>query len=234
MDEILQYICDESNKYAIQTNPNKPPLLTKNKQFNYSIIYDFCHQNTSAKSYWEFETRYGKVAEVMSHNRFLEIKWFIHCNDNMTAPQPLNEPLYEIRPIINHLQVIFKKFKAKEYICKDEQMVSFRGWARTKQYNANKPKKWGYKLYVLCDDKGLVYNFEVHTGKIEVSPNQPDIGASGDIVSKLLENVEQNKGYKIGFIGVQDGISLSGTIRNNRLTNCKMPNDNDLKEAFMK
>ena len=74
MDEILQYICDESNKYAIQTNPNKPPLLTKNKQFNYSIFYDFCHQNTSAKSYWEFETRYGKVAEVMSHNRFLEIK----------------------------------------------------------------------------------------------------------------------------------------------------------------
>lgn len=71
-------------------------------------------------------------------------------------------------------------------------------------------------------------------GKIAVSPNQPDIGASGDIVSKLLENVEQNKGYKIGFTGVQDGISLSGTIRNNRLTNCKMPNDNDLKEAFMK
>ena len=62
----------------------------------------------------------------MTHNRFLEIKQFIHCNNNMTAPQPLNDPLYEIRPIINHLQVIFKKIKAKEYISKDELVVPFK------------------------------------------------------------------------------------------------------------
>ena len=29
---------------------------------------------------------------------------------------------------------------------------------------------------------------------------------------------------------MKDGISLSGTIKNNRLTNCKMLNDNDLKK----
>ena len=120
---------------------------------------------TSAKSYWELETRYDKIADVMSRNRFLKIKQFIHCNDSMTAPQPLNDPLYKIRPIINHLQVTFKKFKAKEYICTDEQLVPFKWRSRMKQYNPNEPKKWDCKLYVLCDDKRLVYNFKIHTGK---------------------------------------------------------------------
>ena len=55
----------------------------------------------------------------------------------MTSPQPLNDPLYKITPIINHLQVIFKKFKAKEYICIDEQVVPFKGRSLIKQDNPN-------------------------------------------------------------------------------------------------
>ena len=99
-DEILQYICDESNKYAIQPNPNKPLLLTKDKleQFIGILFMMFIIKIPSAKSYWELETRYDncialKVAGGLSRNKFLEIKQFIHCNDNMTAPQPLNDLL---------------------------------------------------------------------------------------------------------------------------------------------
>ena len=72
----------------------------------------------------------------------------------MTSPQPLNDPLYKITPIINHLQVIFKKFKAKEYICIDEQVVPFKGRSLIKQDNPNKPKKWSYNcmFHVIAKD----------------------------------------------------------------------------------
>lgn len=49
----------------------------------------------SAKSYKELETRYDKVGDVINRHRLLEIKRFIHCSDNMTALQPLNDPLYK-------------------------------------------------------------------------------------------------------------------------------------------
>ena len=41
------------------------------------------------RSYWNMETRYKKITNIMSRNRFDEIKQFIHCNDNLQAPQPL-------------------------------------------------------------------------------------------------------------------------------------------------
>ena len=52
-------------------------------------------------------------------------------------------------------------------------------------------------MYVLSDDEGLVNNLEVHSGKIEVCLNQPDISSYGNIVIKLLENVERHKVHKI-------------------------------------
>lgn len=120
-------------------------------------------------------------------------------------------------------------------------MVPFKGHTRIKQHNPNKPKKWGYTFYVSCDDKGLVYDFKVHTGKIGVCPNQPDIGASGNIVLALLENVERHKRRKLfvynWYTGtafattlMKGGVSLSGIIRNNIIANCKMPKYNNLKK----
>ena len=49
----------------------------------------------SAKSYKELETRYDKIADLINRHRLLEIKRFINCSDNMTAPQPLDDQLYK-------------------------------------------------------------------------------------------------------------------------------------------
>ena len=72
-DEILQYICDESSKYTIRTNPNKPLLSTKIKfeQFIGILFLMSIIKMPNAKSYWELETLYDKVADVMSRKGFL-------------------------------------------------------------------------------------------------------------------------------------------------------------------
>ena len=42
---------------------------------------------------------------------------------------------------------------------------------------SNKPHKWGYKLFVLADSKGMTYDFLSYTGKIEPvnDKNIPDL-----------------------------------------------------------
>ena len=65
--------------------------------------------------------------------------------------------------------------------------MPFKGKSVHGTYNPKKPKKWGYKIFVLSGVDGLVHNLEVHTGKIESCPGQPDIKASGNIVFTVLD-----------------------------------------------
>ena len=51
-----------------------------------------------------------------------------------------------------------------------------------------KNPKIGYKFYVLKGVDGQVFNFEIHTGKIECCPNQPNVGASGNIMFAVLNH----------------------------------------------
>ena len=52
-------------------------------------------------------------------------------------------------------------------------------------------------MCVLCDDESFVYNFEIHTRKIAVCPNPPNIGASGNIVLTLLQNAKHQNGHEV-------------------------------------
>ena len=56
-----------------------------------------------------------------------------------------------------------------------------------KQYNPNKPKKWGYKLYVVYDDEGSVYNSEVHTRKIAACPNHYIAGSRKNCIDTFTK-----------------------------------------------
>ena len=49
----------------------------------------------------------------------------------------------------------------------DEQMVPFKGISSLKQYIPKKPYKWGFKLFVLADCQGYIYDFFPYVGKIE-------------------------------------------------------------------
>ena len=75
--------------------------------------------------------------------------------------------------------------------CIDEQVVPFKGRSSLKQYNPQKPKKWGYKFYVLAGVHGLIHNFKIHSGPISLSSGQSDLNVSGTIVMHLLASVPQ-------------------------------------------
>ena len=175
-DELLLRIVDESNKYALQIDINKPLGLTQAelKQFIGILYLMSIVRMPSQRDYWSQYLQYQRISSVMTIRRFEWIKRFLHCNDNNTMPKDCTDKLYKIRPIIDALKEKFRLFSPTELLCIDEQMVPFKGRSKLKQYNPQKPKKWGYKLYVLTIlDGGLVYDFEVHTAQLQyVQVNQ--------------------------------------------------------------
>lgn len=70
------------------------------------------------------------ASEVMSCNRWEEIKSRLHIVDNSTLdPNPSNnkDKFFKVRPLVDHLRSEFKKIPMTQDLCIDEQMVPFKG-----------------------------------------------------------------------------------------------------------
>ncbi|KAK3893237.1 hypothetical protein Pcinc_002923 [Petrolisthes cinctipes] len=124
----------------------------------------------------------------------------------------------------------------------DEQIVPFKGCSRLRTYNPKKPKKWGYKIFVLSGIDGLVYNFKIYTGSINAVSGQPDVKASGNIVLDLLQPIPRGVWHKVYFdnwfnspllqIALwKQGFCSLGTVRLNRVSGCSMPSDTQMKKS---
>lgn len=60
-----------------------------------------------------------------------------------------------------------------------------------KQYCKDKPTKWGIKAFLLTDsENGYLYNAEVYVGKTSDSSEREELGATGNIVRRLLTGLE--------------------------------------------
>jgi len=84
----------------------------------------------------------------------------------------------------------------------DEGVIQTKNRLGFKQYLKDKPMKWGIKTYMLCESKsGYVYNLEVYTGKSTNDTdtsyvNDPEIGATGNVVYRLVHGLE-NQGFTV-------------------------------------
>lgn len=247
-ENIMATLVEQSNLYSVQKNPNKPLNLTVKELEQYfgicigMSVYDL-HRT---RLYWAKNTRIDKIANVMSRDRWEQIKSNLHCNDN-TQMRPQNDPnkdrLFKIRPLVDSMQDKFRSIPKYEYLCVDEQIVPYKGKSSLKMYNPKKPKKWGFKLFVLCDQNGLVYDFDIYCGKIQPVLGFPDIGASSNIVLKLVETIPRDKNYKLFFDNWFSslqlffelkaiGIESLGTIRSDRFPGLNFPVDSQMQKAL--
>ena len=243
-EEIKQHLVNESNKYAIQVNPNKPLSLTKLEFEQFiGILYTMSEvPMRRTRLFWNKHCRYPPVADTMTINRFEQIKSKLHCNDNAEMPRPCQDKLYKIRPLFDMLNSVFNSTPLNEKLSIDEQVVPFKGKSVLKTYNPAKPKKWGYKIYVLSGADGIIYNMAFYTGSIEPVPGEPDLKASGNIVLQLMAPVQRGVWHKLyfdnWFTGVplvthlhkNYGIACLGTVRANRLPGCELPPDATMKK----
>lgn len=112
-----------------------------------------------------------------------------------------------------------------------------------RQYMPNKPHKWGIKLFVLCDSAGYAYRFEIYNGAGDnvVLDGQPDLGSTANVVVRLSQTIPDYKHHILYFDNFYTslpllvylrarGIYSLGTVRVNRIPNCKLPIDAAIKQ----
>jgi len=153
--------------------------------------------------------------------------------------------LYKIRPLIDHLNNKFNSIPYPRDLSLDEQLCATKARSYLKKYMPAKPHKWGFEFFVLCDSKGYSYQFEIYSGQENDQRfrllNEPDLGASSNIVVRLTRNIPRHKNHRIYFDNFytstplasylhQNGILCLGTLRKDRLPNNKIPNDQIIKK----
>jgi len=64
---------------------------------------------------------------------------------------------------------LFEKFQEiytpSKNVCIDESLLLWKGRLHFKQYIPLKRSRFGIKLFMLCEDGGYTYRFQVYTGK---------------------------------------------------------------------
>ncbi|KAJ4432604.1 hypothetical protein ANN_21227, partial [Periplaneta americana] len=242
--ELLETIVQESNNYAIQQNPNKPLNLTVEELEKWlgMILTMSIIKLPATRLYWSRNFRVSIVAETMPCNRFETIKRNLHfCNNLAPGSNTAADPLYKVRSILDHIIKNCNVLPKCEKYSVDEQIIPFKGRSRLKMYNPKKPKKWGYKMFIICDVKGLVYNFELYSGKTVHPEELPNVGASGNVVLRLASILSSGENYKVYFdnnwfcsVALQAALAQQkiwslGTVRQNRLKGCDHPSDTVMK-----
>lgn len=127
-------------------------------------------------------------------------------------------------------------------MCVDEQMVPFKGKLSVKRYMRGKPNPWGIKLYLLCGESGLVYDFLLYQGSTtELNGNiQKVFGLGGAVVLKLTMLLKKNRhflymdnfftSFNILHALQQNCMYSAGTIRVNRFATPPFISDKELSK----
>lgn len=78
------------------------------------------------------------------------------------------------------------------------QIVSRKTRISRKQYNPKKPHKRSYKVITRAGTSGVVYDFDLYTGKANTIKNDSGITISSNFILKLVEEIPKYKNYNAG------------------------------------
>ena len=81
----------------------------------------------------------------------------------------------------------------------DEQIIPTKSRCEIKQYMPKKPNNWGIKVCARCGISGIVYDFEIYTGKAPKMQDEiPGIMMGGNVVHRLTKNLPYQN-FKLYF-----------------------------------
>ncbi|CAF1406134.1 unnamed protein product [Rotaria sordida] len=194
-------LTNQSNLYSVQKNPNKPVRISET-EMEYFIgillmtgIYSFPKQ----RYFWSSDTRFESISSVMSRDRFLEIKKYLHATDNSVQSNRTDinfDRANKVRPLLNIVKENLRKMSKEEKLSIDEQIIPFKGTSIMKQHMPNKPNRWGYKMFLLAGGKSSIcYDFIFYTDKNDKKKH----GFCTDIVLDLCEIVPRFINHKVYF-----------------------------------
>ena len=174
-DEILEYISEQTNIYAMQTDGKELGITQSDiEQFIGIQLFTGIYSCPSYRMYWQNTSRFSAIADVMPRNKFEKLLRYSHYNNNADAKprdHPEYDPLFKVQPLVCALRDQLKTIEQEERQCIDEQMIPFKGRSHLKQYLKKKLKKWGFKVFTRSGVSGMMYDFQIYTSKLFVLMN---------------------------------------------------------------
>ncbi|XP_067950260.1 piggyBac transposable element-derived protein 3-like [Watersipora subatra] len=176
----------------------------------------------------------------MPRNRFQQLTTQLHfVNNSSLLDEQKKDKLWKIRPWLDSLRDQCLKVTAEERNSIDEMMVQYRGTTSPiRQYIKSKPHLWRFKVWGRAGTSGMLFDFDIYQGD---DGTRSHLGQGGDVVMKLVSTLAKNSNYKIYadnlFTSVPLlekllgwGLQYTGTVRQNRLSNCNIKGEKELKK----
>ena len=134
------------------------------------------HHLPSIEDYWAVRTRIPQVADYMTRNKFKQIRSLLHFTDNQQA-RGTSDRFYKIRPVYNIVTKAFLQIPETPVNSIDEVMVPYKGGmaGNLRQYIANKPDKWGYKLFCRASVDGFIHDILMYQGETTFSSHHTNL-----------------------------------------------------------
>ena len=159
------------------------------------FIYFGLVRVSNVEQYWSCKTLYQGLwaRRMMSRNRFKALLAFFHVVD--PGQEVEGDRLRKVRYTYEAIrQKCRELYQPSQNVSVDERMIRFKGRHIMKVYIKNKPTKWGFKSFALCDSSNHYHwNFELYTGQ---GPAASEYGKTYDLVLRLLQPL-LDQGYHL-------------------------------------
>lgn len=165
----------------------------------------------------------------------------LHFNDNSqmkNSNEHAYDKLFKVRPFVDALRQNFLGIEPLPDQSIDEIMIPWKAHSPLRQYNKNKPHRFGINVKGRAGKDGILHDFDIYTGKSDKNPSG-DWGISGDVVLKLVETLPENQqirifadnwfsSYSLAVELKRRGFQYTGTIRTGRIPNRDFIPDKEL------
>ncbi|XP_033946515.1 piggyBac transposable element-derived protein 3-like [Pseudochaenichthys georgianus] len=241
---MIQALVTNTNEYSFQKNGTSINTNTKEIEKLIGMYLKMgLVQMSGVRMYWETDTRYSPVSDVMARNRFQYLLTSLHFVNNLTVSEmEKKDKLWKVRPWLNTFREKCLQVVPEEHNSVSEMVIPFKGkFSSIKQYMRGKPNPWGFKVWVRTGVSGMICDFDVYQGSVNGRRAKSELGLSGDVVMKLASTLPEGQNYKVYadnyftcvplVVKLLDrGIHYVGTARQVRLPNCNLEDEKSLKK----
>ena len=240
-DEWIKLVVEQSKLYARQNNVSENNLVHINEHsirtFDAVVLHSGYNPVVSYRMMWEQQPdcHNAFVASAIPRDKFYNIIKNLHLVDNATiVPEhPDADRFVKVRPIFDNLNKAGKYFLSEECYSVDEAMVQYYGRHGCNQYIANKPTRYGFKVWTLATSDGAGVCFEPYCGA-STRVEDLGLGQGPNVVLDLIKKSKLRDGSKIYFDNLftsfpllkelsRQGYGGTGTVRQDRLNQVPLP-----------
>lgn len=161
-DQIVQFLVDQSNKYALFLNDANPKITCDEMKCCLAILILSGYAELPGRDfYWDSnaDMRNQMVSQAMRRDRFRQIIRYLHCADNTKPNQ--SDKAWKLRSLMDMIkQKFMENWIPEEHLDFDESMIKYFGRHSCKQFIRGKPIRFGYKMWCLNTPSVLIYTKE--------------------------------------------------------------------------